>query len=220
MKIQHKERPINFKAHEVRATREGRKTQTRRVVKPQPAFEFHGVPFQKAHELGEQPLPIRCPYGKPGDRLWVRETFFVDHYLHYPKGRLPKEKPDWFESDLLIYAADGTCCQQYAECECEGNGAVWRPSIHMPRWASRITLEIVSVRVERLNDISEDDAKAEGCEMDDAGFPKPQPDASGIGHVGWCSAIEWYQWVWESINGPGSWDLNPWVWVVEFKEVK
>lgn len=94
----------------------------------------------------------------------------------------------------------------------------------MPRWASRITLEVTGVRVERLQDISEADAWAEGCTpgtLDDNGdpFPAEEPHPSGIGTRGWDSARDWYADLWEAINGEGSWDANPWVWVVEFERV-
>lgn len=182
-----KESPILFSGSMIRAIREGRKTQTRRVVKPQPAFEFHGVPFQKAHELGEQPLPIRCPYGQPGDRLWVRETW---QHCQNCGG--------------VDYAADVNKPRNCRHCDASlGN---WKPSIHMFRDDSRITLEIVSVRVERLNDISNEDCWNEG--MCDETNPELKANR------------KWFSELWECINGPGSWDLNPWVWVVEFKEVK
>lgn len=193
MKIQHKERPILFSGTMVRAIREGRKTQTRRAVKPQPAFEFHGVPFQKAHELGEQPLPIRCFYGKPGDRLWVKETHWRQKWL----GQCSRVR---YRADDMMRIGPNQFSPAMAK------EPKWMPSIFMPRWASRITLEIVSVRVERLNAIDADDAESEGCGCgvnDETGGP-----------------VARYKTLWESINGPGSWDMNPWVWVLEFKEVK
>lgn len=195
-----KERPILFSAPMVCAILDGKKTQTRRVIKPQPEWmepevvwtlreNGHSGTGWYAHNEDypeEGSLFYHCPYGTPGDRLWVRETFHtVDgasafyraDYEHNPKG--DKE-----------------------------HGIVWTPSIHMPRWASRITLKVTDVRVERLQDISEKDAWAEGCE----GF---DDDVSG-GKSGYCEYAE----LWEAINGKGSWEANPWVWVVEFREVE
>lgn len=192
-----KERPILFNGPMVRALLDGSKTQTRRIAKlphQNPlgvweSFDWGGpnggrtaqgetVPAQKAIAHTRTGEIICCPYGQPGDRVWVRETWQRaggnTGYWH----RATDDKAD------------------------DGNSPVssWRPSIHMPRAASRITLEIVSVRVERLQDISHSDAMAEGMAWDDAVFD--------------------YRTLWESINGPGSWDANPWVWVVEFKNLQ
>lgn len=191
-----KERPILFSAQMVRAILDGRKTQTRRVINPQPIWVADpSVPF-KTTDADPKGI-INCPYGKTGDRLWVRETFC-------------------YHDDLAMYlykADDVTCCK-------------WKPSIHMPRWASRITLEIVSVRVERLQDISEKDAIAEGiskvpfrpCEgwpICDGYMVGKDDGVTGLA----AKASTAYKKLWESINGPGSWDLNPWVWVVEFRRI-
>lgn len=186
-----KERPLLMRPEMAKASLEEIKTQTRRVTKP------------TAHIIAQ------CPYGKPGDRLWVRERFFVDHYKYYPRGPFPNVKPPEIDNNI-IYRADGTCCEQLGECGCEGKGAVWRPSIHMPRWASRLTLEIVAVRVERLQDITAADAQAEGWPRAQELFPNVNAGSK---------ALTWYQRLWESINGKGSWDKNPFVWVVTFKKL-
>ena len=211
-----KERPILFSAPMVRAIIEGRKTQTRRVVKPvgnDDAFVLldYGTGFWPYRsDDGESSItadgneaPHYCPYGQPGDRLWVREAF---HGYHWDQPR-------------AVYRADGECQRVRTQIESYEVGR-WTPSIHMPRWASRITLEVVCVRVERLNDISEKDAIAEGIAYDDSiPFNGPwfasQGDAQGYG---WPKDA--YQDLWESINGAGSWAANPWVWVVEFKRVQ
>ena len=179
------DRPILFSAPMVRAILAGTKTQTRRVVKPaHKAWMDQPV----THQLGEwdkRPLP----YGKPGDRLWVRETWQAVSGNDRARHIMTHPRPDrgWLE---------------YAATPRDDEPAYkWRPSIHMPRWASRITLEVTGVRVERLQDISEADAISEGT---------PFPCGGWVGG---------YQKLWESIHGPGSWDLNPWVWVVEFKRV-
>ncbi len=201
-----KERPILFSAPMVRAILEGRKTQTRRVVKPQGAI----LTDRMARGLGVQPPPVQnspvipCPYGQPGDRLWVREEFSGPHY----KSKSPPS--EWSESDPIWYWADGN----------PGSGDWTRPkpSIHMPRWASRILLEVTGVRVEQLNEISEADAKAEGAMFH---------DGRGIGHSGWrhdykdvhANARSSFARLWESINGHGSWEANPFVWVIEFKRI-
>ncbi len=183
-----KERPIIFSGPMVRAILEGRKTQTRRVVKPQPVYGdvcglFAAWQFKKTktesylYPNALDSILASCPYGQPGDWLWVREAWAA-------------AASGIKTSSGCLFAADG------------GVAGKFKPSIHMPRWASRITLEIVSVRVERLQDISEADAKAEAC---DAG--------TGL-------YTHSFHKVWEKINGPVSWALNPWVWVVEFKRVE
>ncbi len=195
-----KTRPINFKAHEVRATREGRKTQTRRIVQPQPRIvhAIHNdasIVTNRIFRNGDQ--RIHCPYGQPGDRLLVRETW---QHCQNCGG--------------VDYAADVNKPRNCRHCDASlGN---WKPSILMFRVSSRITLEIVSVRVERLRDISEKDAMAEGVyPVDFSG--QEHPDNPVLSLRQYRAGFEE---AWEHINGTCSWDLNPWVWVVEFKEVK
>lgn len=194
-----KERPILFSGPMVRAILAGRKTQTRRVVKDSKTLAFwrtftreYGVRFafrskQTSHEKS-------CPHGQADDRLWVRETFAP------------------MLGGGFVYAADYTPGRLK---EKDGRG-FWKPSIHMPRAASRLTLEITRVRVERLQSITEADAMAEGIrwtEMD--GFASD--DEGRNFHA--SSAVRSYAALWESINGPGSWEANPWVWVIEFQKL-
>ena len=212
-----KERPILFKGAMVRAILDGSKTQTRRIVKPQVLNVGGATPWEWK---GTRPksktgtgwiasthldgllswLKYSCPYGKPGDRLWVRETWGKVH--HEGVDPLP----------TYFYRAD--------EYDAERDSLIrWKPSLFMPRWASRITLEVVSVRVERLNDISEEDAKREGADpvellTDVATGLLTIPMVSYNG-----SYVDGYAALWESINGPGSWAVNPWVWVVEFRKI-
>ncbi|MFN9031564.1 MAG: hypothetical protein ACK5XM_15445 [Betaproteobacteria bacterium] len=186
------ERGILFSGPMVRALLNCTKSQTRRAVKI-----THRTPGLAAclETHGEEPklraAAWLCPYGQVGDRLWVRETWAVPHSCDHLK---PSEIPT---GTRVHYAADGAL-----------GGLLKRPSMFMPRWASRITLEITGVRVERLQDISEADAKAEGCS-------KPTPVCEDDD----CSYRADYERLWESINGPGSWAANPWVWVLEFKQV-
>lgn len=166
-----------------------------------------------------------CPYGQPGDRLWVRETSRA-HELTDKEAeadtfgvieRLGLEVPPC-GLDGVVYAADNAFREIENSREASerwmkmnayrGMQGATVPAIHMPRWASRITLEVTGVRVERLQDISEADARAEGC---DAYLAEESPAID--------QARMDYANLWESINGPGSWDLNPWVWVVGFKRV-
>ena len=218
-----KERPIIFSAPMVRAILAGTKTQTRRVVKGAPHDWAPVQPQAYSPTVidrrgDEQPGPaaygagnadgecwIRCPYGQPGTTLWVREAWARDD-----------------EDGCLMYRAD-VGREMYADAWEQGRieGVPryrWRPSIHMPRWASRITLEITSVRVERLQDISEADAAAEGV------TPKWEPGFSGrlmeaLGGFSFRPAASAYAELWESLHGPGAWDANPWVWVVEFQRI-
>jgi len=174
-----KERPILFSAPMVRAILEGRKTQTRRVVKDRhidaapPACFF-------------QWLRERCPYGKPGDRLWVRESFcpIYPQDPHYNGGR------------PIEYDYQATYKHGDRLGDLIGVKKKWKPSIHMPRAASSITLEVTDVRVERLGDVSESDARAEGVQ-----------------------SVAEFKELWASINGPSSWDANPFVWVVSFRRM-
>lgn len=190
-------RPILFSATMVRALLAGTKTQTRRVVKPCKC-KITAAQLAACEVAGEVNLGdyTNSPYGQPGDRLWVRETWAAPHS---DDARPPRSiHCDWMQ---IHYAATE-----------ERGGLLWRPSIHMPRWASRITLEITGVRVERLQDISAKDAIAEGVRVHEDHHGKPS------GSI--YSPVQAYCDLWESINGHGSWDANPWVWVLEFKRVE
>ncbi|HDT2130034.1 TPA: hypothetical protein RCG87_001774 [Enterobacter roggenkampii] len=195
----------------VRAILDGRKTQTRRIMKVQPSDGFH--PTHNGYDLdlnahwytpgvvdkngclqpakkdvfgvADENEGYTCPFGAVGDRIWVRETFCAVPDHEEPAG-----------CSALLYAADGN-----------GPYGKWTPSIHMPRWASRLTLEITGVRVERLRDLSEDDAKSEGI----------TPSSGGV-LPGWEYRINFRD-LWMSIYGADNWEANPWVWVIEFKVV-
>jgi hypothetical protein len=205
-----KTRPILFSGPMVRAILKGRKTQTRRVVKMRvcggrmieaPADDDAAWVQRVAHN----------PYGEPGDRLWVRETFCIESSKEvayeppFTDGRPIRHHDDehwgaWWQQPH--YRATDPVPE--LEIGTGEPGVKWRPSIYMPRWASRITLEIRAVRVERLQDITPADAISEGC--------------PGGEHGDRYAAIDQYRALWESINGLGSWDANPWVWVVEFHQ--
>lgn len=240
-----KERPILFSGEMVRAILDGRKTQTRRIVKPQPVDFVFGAAgthpaFAAPHcidgynaigvdRVNECIDYLRKPYARPGDHLWVRESFYVDLFPWAEGERLPKECTDEIREEIY-YMADGPCCSQIPECACAEVGKPkWRPSIHMPRWASRITLEVTSVRAERLNDISGEDAFKEGIDVEACDQTVCCRDYGSKGDawfVHWGddkdeddAARESFQSLWESINGPGSWDANPWTWVIEFTRI-
>lgn len=160
----------------VQAILAGRKTQTRRVVKRQSDCN----PMVQGHDWEISELHAHCPYGQPGYVLWVRETWApaLDTYAYKAN----------YANDILSQPQ---------------NKGMWKPSIHMPREACRLWLKITSVRVERLQDITELDALAEG--------------APPIRWNDQYMADDWFCDIWQTINGPGSWDANPWVWVVEFE---
>ncbi len=257
-----KERPILFSAPMVRALLDGSKTQTRRVMVGRgahkgstfadtnqwcrieadgtwigwdPGFstqEEANAFTQRAYKGGG----VKCPYGAVGDRLWVRETWFCNDML---AGELtPVNRDD------VYYRADGEAQQQFPE---DGDDLRWRPSLFMPRWASRITLEITDVRVQRLQEISEADAIAEGVvwsepteadrewmrgraeeegsdvrDLDGVWLAPGTRQGYGPPHLRneprWApTARGAYRWLWESINGAASWDANPWVWALTFR---
>ncbi|EBB0448452.1 hypothetical protein GID46_15345 [Salmonella enterica] len=205
-----KERGMIFNAEMVRAILDGRKTQTRRVlatyqdaVKFCPEWDVNGkqifiVLGEKDH-TGMNPVitAIPCPFGQPGDRVWVRETFRVH-------SRATDVATLVYRASVRNSWTEQTHRVPVAVCNKPATPEKWTPSIHMPRWASRITLEITGVRVERLNSITESDAEAEG--VTDTGF----------GDL----LVDGYRYLWKSIYGEESWADNPWVWVIEFKRVK
>lgn len=227
-----KERPILFSGAMVRALLDGRKTQTRRVVKDVPSWDHYGRDIMDwglsgIHQETYDPSNpivgtdrwhldvqtdvddhsrrvIRCPYGAPGDRLWVREAWSAEWSWRDEKPR------DIIPCAPIWYWADGN--------PTERDWTRPKPSIHMPRWASRITLEITDVRVERLNQISEADADAEGFggNYPEIVMPDVFPPYGGWGEL---TIAECYARLWEHINGEGSWGANPFVWVVEFKRL-
>jgi len=216
------ERPILFNGEMVRAVLNGSKTQTRRVAKLSDRGHLvlernrhhtvcarmtnDGPEWTPAGSGPSEPLPqshidAACPYGAPGDRLWVRETFRVSRaYDCLPPKRV--------KASIYHYAADGRPSQQ-------GYGFRWgkvRQSIFMPRWASRISLDVLTIRVERLQAITADGARAEGHPVD--------PARSRDQEVHDDASLDWFMDLWDDINGkkPGrAWADNPWVWVVGFK---
>jgi hypothetical protein len=251
-----KERPILFSSPMIRALLAGTKTQTRRIVKApseEPVEEWrtddhgswYGVALLTASGGLGVPVTdiIACPYGVPDDQLWVREAFYCDDY-QYPKG--PRDEL----LEAMEYRADHDCRNWEAGCPCadDSGRSSWRPSIHMPRWASRITLEIAEVRVQRLLDITEDDARAEGVEPFFTRFPAIGRDqrlttgelARDAEHRASFAVL------WDEINGDrqrrewlgvgdpdytddrpyrmvadesARWSANPWVWALTFKRV-
>jgi hypothetical protein len=203
-----KERPIPFTGPVVRAILDGSKTQTRDLATMRVCGNKK-IPVPISDDVEWATKVADNPYGQPGDRLWVRETWYCDHW-QVQKGPFLEVSE---AKEMLVYRADGE--QPY-----EAEQPVWRPSIHMPRWASRILLEIVSVRVERLQDISEADAIAEGVEPHEVGqFAMHGLNAEERAEMRRQAAIGPYSGLWDRINGAGSWDANPWVWVVEFKRL-
>lgn len=224
-----KERPILFSEPMVRAILEGRKTQTRRLVKD---CDIKGrrklLPgeldtvgsFLDDNKAGEFCAYLQkyegvklgvasCPYGEPGDRLWVREAFAYCKIARDHEGKDRIYSCHRFDSDRVLYRADTGLRDDL-------RAVAWRPSIHMPRLASRITLEITEIRVQRLQDISEDDVWKEGVDRshwryDIDGECWPASDSQ---------ARQWFRPIWESIHGPDSWELNPWVWAISFNRVE
>ncbi|HCN4302961.1 TPA: hypothetical protein N6T98_003851 [Escherichia coli] len=186
-----KERGMIFNDEMVRAILGGNKTQTRRIVEE----KFYG------RAVAAELFAKHCPYGQPGDRIWVRETYRV-HGKATDVATLvyrASVRNSWTEQTHRVPV--DVCNKPVSE--------KWTPSIHMPRWASRILLEITDVRVERLRDMSEADAKAEGATP--ATYKITPPEA--VYRVGFGD-------IWRSIYGQDNWLSNPWVWVIEFKRIQ
>lgn len=235
-----KERPALMNADAVRAVLAGSKTQMRRIIKPTPEAwidRLHGnnlrgrAPYNIEHEetgatvgygFQSEDTYYKCPYGRPGERLYVRETWrvsgasFIDYSTPQLSKRWERERGSELQ-EAICYAAD--------EYPGEHPGQ-YRPSIHMPRWASRLTLEVTGVRVERLQDVSAEDALAEGVCLTEFWTPK---ELEGMPfEEKWWDDYQFFQnypqiafkRLWESINGPGSWEANPWVWVIVFKRLE
>ncbi len=226
-----KEHPILFSGPMVRAILEGRKTQTRRVVKNPYTEGIHAADSKNV------PNGRYCPYGQPGDRLWVRETWRVGAWdetafiavdykadNHARKEWLDVEDLETWErlweqscedAEKAGFSMDEENNYHWSPGE---SPCRWRPSIFMPRWASRITLEIISVRVERVQEINAEGAVAEGYPLGNPEWAET-PNEQQI-KIARLSRIGWYQTLWDSINGKSHpWDSNPWVWVVEFRPV-
>jgi hypothetical protein len=195
------ERPILFSGAMVRALLAGWKTQTRRIIKPvQPRVDGRWP-------AGRDPVPD-CPFGRPGDRLWVRETWAL-------------EQLD--DGERVVWAADRAAAWRSSMEDCfylesSYEPERWRSSIYMPRWASRLTLEVTGVRVERLQDISVVDAIAEGIGRLKRGTWTDYSEEMSAS--GWLDPRNSFQSLWTSINGTGSWAANPWVWAIEFRRVE
>lgn len=231
-----RQKPILFSGAMVRAILDGRKTQTRRVLTPQPTYLMAAVDLDHFEHIGTMKksgraifeakrrdgqwvnvfpdgphsvkADIECPYGAVGDRLWVRETF--------------AETEAEAGEDCLVYSADMAIAQQdhlgvlhfspnkwTVDASAGYYAPRWKPSIHMPRWASRITLEITDISVERLQEIGMADAHSEG-------------GCADAGHLPWIGCRQDFRQLWNGINekrGSG-WDVNPWVWVIEFKRIR
>lgn len=229
-----KERPILFSGPMIRALLDGSKRQTRRVVKgtngiigPLGGLGFPDKSLRGITEFrGGQPLYDMCPYGVVGDRLWVRETWY-DNIMN--RAEHPTEPFDEVRRcpGEVYYRADGEFARQFPE---DYEDAIWRPSIFMPRWASRLTLTITDVRVERLQEISADDAMAEGLKAwskdgklvkhgiaDPDGMPGSDYPGTWPWHEWRISPVDAYEKLWDSLNAKRApWSSNPWVWVLTF----
>ncbi|MFV8771062.1 hypothetical protein ACNSPB_27875 [Yersinia enterocolitica] len=212
--VNSKERPILFNAEMVNAILSGRKTQTRRIISEKTLHLF-GVaasagechPIELCDQRSQSYYLDFCPLGKPGDQLWVRETF-QGPLFDYEQMESYLEDSAKFEShEYCVYKADGNTTPEFVDAD-DNLHCKWRPSIHMPRWASRINLLITGVRVERLNTISTGDAMAEG-------YPAER-EATGGSLDAWL----WFRELWDGIYPDNTFEVNPWCWVIEFERME
>ncbi|MCW9670450.1 hypothetical protein ORL60_14400 [Klebsiella michiganensis] len=226
-----KERGMIFNGEMTRAILDGRKTQTRRIMKVQPKPcnhenwpDYSPDPQWKSYPSGwccavcnngttidhrHHAKGITCPYGTVGDRIWVRETFRVH-------SRATDVATLVYKASVRNSWTEQTHRVPVSVCNKPATPEKWTPSLHMPRWASRILLEITDVRVERLNSISQEDAQAEGMELTGWRPTYSDPDSGGEVMTPYDNFAE----LWSSIYGDESWQANPWVWVIEFKRVE
>lgn len=240
------EKPILFSGPMVRAIMDGRKTQTRRVVNTGRFDQIHwdlslvegslirhsktGIVFNTPGgglAKSMQDRVVRCPYGKPGDGLWVRETFYqpADGYMDASSEWVHT----WIRSkSQLVYAADQEAVDTSWKSTPFKHCLLKRPSIHMPRWASRLNLGVLNIRAERLQDITETDALKEGFETspcaacDERGYWANESEiCEDCAGDGWHSARQNFIATWDSLNADRgySWSVNPWVWAIEFKRI-
>lgn len=243
-----KERPILMHQRSILGILEGRKSQTRRIVKSKHSLRDLSSPHAQnilpvAGGIrfdwmgGQSSIPTPCPYGQPGDRLWVRETW--QQYrapsekqqaaiaesiarIHAGKSKdIVGEVSNWGRADgerKVLYAADFGDWAYDVDSDLKP----WRPSIFMPRWASRLTLEVTGIHVERVQDISEKDAKAEGGYLGKcACFPSPRTPVESMMSQTWCHQHgEEFKSLWDDTNGKGAWERNDWCWVVDFKRIE
>lgn len=232
-----REIPLLMNGPMVRATLAGHKTNTRRDIirlsgfgkitqfgrSDTPGYDWHfRDSAMRWHDLFHDQVMKACPYGQPGDRLWVRETWQAWHRTSY-------EYDEWEPVSVKEATAamkDQNCvlgptCDSIQYRATSKSMGPWTPSIHMPRWACRILLEVTGVRVERLQDISEADCWAEGIEEVDGSLDDLKI-VELAKRMGRCvdDAAPTFAALWESISGRGTWDANPWVWVVEFRRIK
>lgn len=244
------EHPILFRAEMVRAILDGSKTQTRRVIKPQPLMMCSGAwypsdnPGDSKNRTGlhyanekhmRRGLPIDfSPYGQPGDRLWVRETYALEHWedepatpkdgrpiFHHAGDGTEWDEQRWFYPHYKATDPAPDLCYEDDENDDGEPKCKWSPSIHMPRWASRITLEIVNIRVERVQEITEEDAFEEGMTRRlaaEQGFSVSVSEEEFY----ISQARRTFHYFWNSLNAKRGfgWDVNPWAWVIEFKEAR
>jgi len=235
-----KERPILFRGEMVRAILDGRKTMTRRVVKTNnhsanlDTYFMDGEPSVLGMQFTDG-TKVKCPYGKVGDRLWVRETWGLRPYAVEAIGRKitnplsqflwegsdfsrPIATKEFIDNHILTWGVEWEWKAAYAG---DFSSVHWRPSTRMPRWASRLTLEITGVRVERLQDISDADALSEGVErlINEDGFIDYHPQWGKV--IKAMDAASSFRSLWDSINAAHGlgWDTNPWVWVITFNMV-
>lgn len=224
------DRPILFSGPMIRALLAGTKTQTRRELKPQPDERTTHVSVCRDQWMGIGPSDAggtsqwdswtKLRFAA-GDRLWVRETHGFNHY-EYERGKAPKTRPADLDDQHISYRADEDDCETL-------NELLYRPSIFMPRWASRLTLTVTDVRIARLQDCSEADAVAEGVEPENVGgltgwrsYEVIQTGPhKGKAHphsvVPNASPVTSYAELWNAINGPGAWEANPWIVAVSFE---
>lgn len=234
-----RERPILFNADMVRAVLYGRKTQTRRIMKVQPHAGVRNSPFVKSGIEDGHGKELVCPFGEVGDCLWVRETWSdvnlegvsaVAYRADQALRCMTNDNDDGDEDDPRLEKY--SFANWYPDL-ISGTEGIWRPSIHMPRWASRITLEITGVRVERLQDINHDDSYAEGIHTevwDQTVVAKNYCESDSFFQF-WSEDMDHYVEMdelyrqsfgslWQSIYGEESWQANPWVWVIEFRRIE